>query len=300
MFQGKGFTLIELLIVVAILAVLVTTTAFILNPTEAIEKTRDEQRIKDLDTIKGVLILYQSIKGPFDLGGSCTPTDPCQSNEGASPANISGSGWIPLDFASLPGGSPISRLSIDPLNNSTYYYTFAVEGSSFELNCSFESKYYNEEKMLPQTDGGNDDTLYEVGTDLEILGEGGAGGESNFVGKYFNNINLAGEPDLIREDIEVNFNWGSGSPAPEINSNNFSVRWTKVASFTAGNYRFSVTVDDGVRLYVDGELIINSWKDQSPTTYTADKTLTKGNHNIKMEYYERGGGAVARLSWQGL
>jgi len=169
-FQKHGFTLIELLIVIAILAILATATMLVINPTEAIEKIRDTQRIRDLDTLKGVLILYLSVKGPIDLEESCTPENPCQSNQGDTHSNISGSGWIPLDFSSMPAGSPISSLSVDPLNDTDYYYRFAIEDGSFELDCAFESKYYNEKEELPKKDNGNNDNLYEVGSDLEVLG----------------------------------------------------------------------------------------------------------------------------------
>src|SRR5262249_11330417 len=78
---------------------------------------------------------------------------------------------------------------------------------------------------------------------------------------------------------------------------NFSTRWTRTVGFSAGTYRFTATGDDGIRLYVDGQLKIDKWVDQAPTTYTADVALSAGNHDLKFEFYENGGGAVARLSW---
>jgi hypothetical protein len=66
---------------------------------------------------------------------------------------------------------------------------------------------------------------------------------------------------------------------------------------SAGTYRFTVTVDDGVRLFLDGSLVINKWFDQGPTTYTVNRNLTRNSVHIMLEYYERGGGALVRLNW---
>jgi hypothetical protein len=62
-----------------------------------------------------------------------------------------------------------------------------------------------------------------------------------------------------------------------------------------GIYRFSVTGDDGVKLYIDGQVKIDKWFTQG--TYTADATLSAAPHEIKLEYFEGGGPGVARLSW---
>ncbi len=102
-------------------------------------------------------------------------------------------------------------------------------------------------------------------------------------------------PNLTRTDNTINFDWGGGSPATAINVDHFVTRWTKTASFPAGNYRFKTTTDDGVRLFIDGVNVIDKWVDQGATTYTSDKTLTAGNHTVVMEYYENGGGANAKL-----
>jgi len=118
-----------------------------------------------------------------------------------------------------------------------------------------------------------------------------------FRGEYFNNTTLSGAPALIRDDEKIDFDWGEESPDPKVNANDFSVRWTATKTFAAGSHRFTVVADDGVRLWVDGVLIVDAWKPQSATTYTADVILGAGQHEIKMEYFERGGLSVAKLSW---
>jgi hypothetical protein len=68
-------------------------------------------------------------------------------------------------------------------------------------------------------------------------------------------------------------------------------------TLNAGTYTFTATADDGIRVWVDGVLIIDAWKNQAATTYTATRTLTAGDHQVKVEYYEASGGAVAKVSW---
>jgi PA14 domain len=64
----------------------------------------------------------------------------------------------------------------------------------------------------------------------------------------------------------------------------------------AGTYTFTVTADDGVRVYLDGTLVIDQWKDQPPTTYTASRSVSAGDHVLSVEYYEHTEVAVARLA----
>ena len=72
------------------------------------------------------------------------------------------------------------------------------------------------------------------------------------------------------------------------------MRWLGQFDFAAGATTFTVTADDGIRLWVDGSLVINAWIDQGATTYTATRTLTAGQHEVKVEYYENAWDAVAR------
>ncbi len=105
-----------------------------------------------------------------------------------------------------------------------------------------------------------------------------------------------------RLDPEVNFNWGGGAPIGGVGSNDFSVRWSgEVEARGNGAYRFLTRSDDGVRLYIDGNLVIDNWTDHGPTTdQSANIVLSAGQrYTVVMEYYERAGGAVAELRWNG-
>jgi PKD repeat protein len=123
---------------------------------------------------------------------------------------------------------------------------------------------------------------------------------SDWRGEYYNNPHLSGAPVLVRNDVSINFDWGTGSPGPGVPADNFSARWSRNPSFPAGTYRFYVWVDDGVRLWIDGNLVIDQWHDSAPTTYSANVPLADGVHSLRMEYYERSGSALAQLAWERL
>jgi hypothetical protein len=103
-------------------------------------------------------------------------------------------------------------------------------------------------------------------------------------------------PLVSRQEAAIDHNWWLGSPAPGIANDHFVARWTRVMTFDAGTYVFTVTADDGVRLFVDGNLVIDRWVDQGATTYTATTALAGGSHTVVMEYYENGWDATATLS----
>ncbi len=121
--------------------------------------------------------------------------------------------------------------------------------------------------------------------------------DGQFLGEYFDNINLAGSPIFRRCDSQVNFDWGAGSPDARIPGDNFSVRWTGRFWFDAGTYRFTTRTDDGVRLWINDLQLINEWRDMAVTSVARDKTLTSGAYTLRMEYYEHGGAAIAGLTW---
>jgi hypothetical protein len=93
-------------------------------------------------------------------------------------------------------------------------------------------------------------------------------------------------------------NWGGGAPTGCTGADNFSIRFKRSAYFaSSGYYDFTTTADDGVKVRVDGNQIINGWVDQAPTTYTAQTWVNAGWHTLRVDYYENGGGATASLSW---
>jgi len=118
--------------------------------------------------------------------------------------------------------------------------------------------------------------------------------------EYFDNRDFT---NLVttRRDATVTFAWGTGTPtATALTSpDTFSVRWTgRVTAPVTGSYTFTTTSDDGVRLWINNQLLIDNWTDHSPTNNTGVINLTANTaYDIRMEYYENGGGAVAKLYW---
>ena len=224
-----GFTLLELLIVIAILAILSVALVIVLNPAETLKKARDSQRISDLSTLKTAIGLYMTSVTPTYLGGATSnaickvgPTDSWVTTTGskisysvlaaqltqssgidttlgvvpnfsATPSLTDGTGWIPVNFGLIAGGSPISNLPVDPVNliiqpartapviaasltgtvsaaALVYRYGCATSPLSFEIDAQLESDAYALTDDKRASDGGNNPNLYEVGTNLSILG----------------------------------------------------------------------------------------------------------------------------------
>lgn len=116
--------------------------------------------------------------------------------------------------------------------------------------------------------------------------------------EYFSNRNLSGAPTLTRHDAAINFTWGSGSSDPSLPADSFSVRWTGSTRFDMGVYWFHVIVDDGARLWVDGNLLLDGWKSDSARELKQDLGLTRGEHSLRLEYFENRATATARLYWE--
>ena len=128
------------------------------------------------------------------------------------------------------------------------------------------------------------------------------GNGTGLLGAYYANhtsVNpYTGSPSMVRTDAMINFNWTSG-PGGGIAQTNFTVRWTgSVQPQFNETYTFYATADDGVRLWVNGQELVNGWVDQASTTYQGSIALKAQQlYNIEMDYYQDGGGAVAELQW---
>jgi hypothetical protein len=116
-------------------------------------------------------------------------------------------------------------------------------------------------------------------------------------GEYYANPSLTGSPALVRTDGKIDYDWGSGAPAAGLPSDYFSVRWTRTLNLIGGLYRFTTTTDDGVRLWVNGHLLIDRWRPQSVRSFS-DVIYVQGDVAVKMEYFEERGDAVAKLRWE--
>jgi hypothetical protein len=119
-------------------------------------------------------------------------------------------------------------------------------------------------------------------------------------GEYYDNTKLEGDYVLIRNDKKIDFNWNNGSPGQDVPSDGFSARWTRTLSFDKALYRFHLEMDDGAALWIDDQLLVDEWKRGAVREVIVDLELKKGEHDIKVEYYEAAGNARVSFWWEKL
>ncbi len=162
---------------------------------------------------------------------------------------------------------------------TTYFVDFAVSAGPHTLKLEFY-------------DAVNDAVAQLTVQDVNTLPPG-------WNGQYFSNMTLAGSPTFSRNDGDaIDFQWNTGSPGGGVPADAFSVRWTRSITFNEGVYQFSTNSDDGSRVFVDGQLILNAWQDQALTLTTANKQMTAGAHTVVVEYFEHAGGAEMHFAYE--
>ncbi|MBP6855895.1 MAG: type II secretion system protein, partial [Candidatus Pacebacteria bacterium] len=184
LYDKKSFTLIELLIVIGILAILVAAVFIVLNPFEYLKQSRDSKRITDLASLDKALAFMEA-QGATSFGDSnviyvsIPDTSETCNNLGfdtvdgwtyhcvtpSNLTNIDGTGWVPVNFNSS-GIAPISKLPIDPVNNTStgLYYTYVA--GSYELTALLESVKY--QQRIAAMDGGDSPVIYERGSHIGV------------------------------------------------------------------------------------------------------------------------------------
>ena len=184
----------------------------------------------------------------------------------------------PLTFSSVVGiiralDAPLTQTS----GGTTYEFVSWSDGGAATHNISTPSAA----------------TTYTATYRVAIPGTG-----TGLSATYYNNTDFTGVT-VTRVDPTVDFDWGSGSPAPAIGANTFSARWTgQVEAQFSGVYTFYTQSDDGARLWINGQPIINNWSDRAPTESSGTIQLVAGQrYDIRMEFYEKNGTATARLLW---
>src|ERR1700730_9831862 len=123
------------------------------------------------------------------------------------------------------------------------------------------------------------------------------GGPAGLKGEYFDNEEFKGEPALSRVDQSIDFHWGEGSYRDGGPADHFAVRWTGYfVPQTEDDYRFYPSADDGVRVYINDEMVIDDWRRHGETLNTYLKHLDAGKaYHVRLEYFENVGNATARF-----
>ncbi len=236
--------------------------------------------------------LWGNIMGAFGTYGSAGVSDIRIYN---NLTDNNAGGWVGTDvrnnlITTNPG-------FVDAANNN-----FQLQGSSIAIDRGLVISGFTDGYTGAAPDVGAYEfgRSWSAGTNLSTPAPAPApvGTGTGLFGEYFNNIDFSASR-LTRTDSTVNFNWGGGSPASPVGSDTFSVRWTgQVQPRYSETYTFYTTADDGIRLWVDGKQIINNFVDQAPTERSGSITLEAGKkYDIRVEYYENGGAAVAQLAW---
>lgn len=124
------------------------------------------------------------------------------------------------------------------------------------------------------------------------------GSGDGLLGAYFDNMDFTAQ-SFARVDPQINFNWGYNAPTASMGVDSFSVRWTgQVQAQKSETYTFYTKSDDGVKLFINGQLVIDKLIVQSTTEYAASVAMVAGQkYSIQLDYIERAGGANASLSW---
>lgn len=114
---------------------------------------------------------------------------------------------------------------------------------------------------------------------------------SAWVGQFFDGEALIGPTSWVRGDPALNFEWGGAAPMAGLNGRAFAARWSRTMALTEGDYPFVIQAVGGVRLWIDGKLVIDAWDDDVSATRAHNKTvsLLSGLHRVDVDYVNRGG-----------
>ncbi|WP_375500949.1 PA14 domain-containing protein [uncultured Nostoc sp.] len=171
-----------------------------------------------------------------------------------------------------------------------------VAGQKYDIKLEY---YENKYEAVSQLSWSSSSQTKEIIPQSQLYSKVTTAGNGNGLkAEYYDNIDFTNLKQT-RTDPTVNFNWGDKSPDPSIGADTFSVRWTgQVEAKYSETYNFYTTSDDGVRLWVNGQQIINKFVNQSATEHSGAIALVAGQkYDIKLEYYENKYEAVSQLSW---
>ena len=115
--------------------------------------------------------------------------------------------------------------------------------------------------------------------------------------EFYDNTTFSLPVAHTRNNEQINFDWGYNPPHARVSAENWSARWRTSTNFSAGVIRFTMTVNGGGRLIVDGQTVIDQLTASGYKTFTADVTMTGGNHTLEVQYIARTGLASITLQW---
>ncbi len=123
--------------------------------------------------------------------------------------------------------------------------------------------------------------------------------QDGLTGTYYRGAHFE-HPVLTRQDSAINFNWSAGSPAAGIPADHYSVRWTgTLLAPVSGSYHFSAQADEGIRVWIDNQLVVESWPASRATHFEGSLTLQAGRrYDVWVDYYNGRAWGSVNLLWE--
>lgn len=195
-------------------------------------------------------------------------------SDGPLTLNATATSTLPVSYSIIEGPAILAGNILTLTGDSGYVTIEATQAG----NVSFEPAPSIRRTFFVAPSG------YMTGTGLQAT--------------YFDNIDLTNQV-MSRVDSVVDFYWGSGSPDPAMEYGTYSVRWEgEIEPPYSGTYTFTTTTDDGVRLWVNNQLLIDEWQNQAVSEFSGTISLTAlQKANIKLEYFEYSAYSEVELSW---
>ena len=271
--------------------------------------TGNTESYVDIDVVPGATYIYRVLAGN-DVGNGAPSNETTVTTRSVSYPYLPDT---PADLRALATGPTNIRLNwLDNSVNETGFRVQRRQGGEFVNIATLPAgaNTYDDTSVLASQTYEYRITAFNAVSEkigyyytqfVTTPRSGGAVEGDGLAVTYFNNIDFTGT-SVTRVDSTINFNWQTGSPDSRIAPTTFSARYTgEVLIPTTGTYTFSTDSDDGTRLWINDQQIINRWQDQGPTEINATPiTLTGGQrYTIRLDYYNNGGGASNRLRWTG-
>ena len=216
-----------------------------------------------------------------DSGQACDEENALKVEEtdedGAFQAMIDAGTWLQQGFTTVA----VQGLDSGSFATRTFRVLVAPEQDGFVVEDLSSSP-----SLEATPDAGNG----SINLPLIVSGDGG------WQGDYYDNPDLANEPVLQRVDDSLSMNWGNDAPDAGLPADGFSARWTTRAPFAGRRYAFTVSADGGVRVYVDGQFVIDRWTPQ-PGLVSGSVDLLPGDHDVVVEYFNASGPAFISAGW---
>jgi len=218
-------------------------------------------------------------------------------NTAYSPTPRDGDRWIRTDtvLSWLPGRTATAREIFFGTHKQA---VIARDASAFQGRQ--DAQIFDPGPLEPGT------TYYWAVDELEdaIRYEGPLWSFTTFSGgglkaEYFSNMTLSGEPAVTQIEDQIDHDWGEGAIVGPL-TDGVSARWTADLEIAiADTYTFITTSDDGVRLWLDGKLLIDNWTGHGPMDdYSRPVQLAPGIYSLRLEWYEVWMGAMVQLWWE--